>query len=166
MIEFYGELSKKCRQYIWVERHKGVKVIALTIGGIFIIPLIGLSFLGKYAPMITIPFIVILIGYMISISSIKTKSFKKDFINSLPNTIRIQRETIETSGVGGISYKSVNIRDIKEIWDMGTFYAVIFYFPNMDRRFVCQKDLIVEGTIEEFEKLFENKIVRKYEKRD
>ncbi len=43
-----------------------------------------------------------------------------------------------------------------------TFYLhVIFYLPNFNRRFICQKDLITEGTIEEFEEIFKDKIVRK-----
>ena len=78
--------------------------------------------------------------------------------NIIPTTITIENDTIKRSGVQ--SYRIVNTQDIKEILDMGSFYAVIFYFPNMDRRFICQKDLLIEGTIEEFEKLFEDKLVR------
>lgn len=48
----------------------------------------------------------------------------------------------------------------------GEFYDIIFYFSNKVLNCICQKDLIVEGTMEEFEKLFEDKIVRKYEKKD
>ena len=40
------------------------------------------------------------------------------------------------------------------------------YFPSQWSNCICQKDLIIEGTIEEFEKLFEDKIVRKYETTD
>ena len=42
------------------------------------------------------------------------------------------------------------------------FYNKIFFiFPYKSQRFVCQKDLLVQGTIEEFEAVFEGKIVRK-----
>lgn len=59
-----------------------------------------------------------------------------------------------------------SIDDVKKVIDMGEFYDILFYFPSQWSNCICQKDLIVEGTIEEFEKLFEDKIVRKYEKKD
>jgi hypothetical protein len=50
--------------------------------------------------------------------------------NVIPTTITIEDDKIERSGLQ--SYRLVNIQDIKEIWDMGSFYAIIFYFPNSD----------------------------------
>lgn len=47
---------------------------------------------------------------------------------------------------------------IKKIIDEGNFYVIIF--GEHSNGIVCQKNLIVEGSIEEFEKLFEGKIVR------
>ena len=41
------------------------------------------------------------------------------------------------------------------------YYKIFFIFPYKSQRFVCQKDLLVQGTIEEFEAVFEGKIVRK-----
>jgi len=58
-------------------------------------------------------------------------------------------------------YKERKISDVKTITDHGGFYRIHFYFPNLSPSYLCQKDLLVEGTIEEFEKLFEGKIVRK-----
>ena len=57
-----------------------------------------------------------------------------------------------------------DISDVKVVVDWGEWYDIIFYFPYKSVGFICQKDLIVEGTIEEFEKLFEGKIIRKYKK--
>ena len=44
---------------------------------------------------------------------------------------------------------------------MGDFYKIYFYFPHKSNLFVCQKDLIIKGTKEEFEELFSAKIMRK-----
>lgn len=55
--------------------------------------------------------------------------------------------------------KSVN--DIKEIRDYGSFYYISFNTKKILFEYVCQKDLIVSGTIEEFEEQFRDKIVRK-----
>ena len=100
------------------------------------------------------------------LGSRNTKLYKESFVESLPQSIIIENGEVETVGTGELSYKCKSIQDIKEIRDMGNFYAIIFYFPNMDRRFICQKDLLVEGTIEEFEELFKDKIVRKYGTKD
>lgn len=53
---------------------------------------------------------------------------------------------------------------IKQIIDYGEFYQIKLYFVahigfefNI---FICQKDLLTKGTLEEFEKMFDDKIVR------
>ena len=47
------------------------------------------------------------------------------------------------------------------IIDYGEWYYVKFNLGDRDPYFVCQKDLLKNGTIEEFEALFEGKIERK-----
>lgn len=51
------------------------------------------------------------------------------------------------------------IKKIKKILDEGDCYYVIY--SDLDNCIVCQKNLLIEGTIEEFEKIFQNKIKRK-----
>lgn len=53
------------------------------------------------------------------------------------------------------------LKDVKKVVDMGDWYKIYFYFPNKSNIFICQKDLIIQGTIDEFERLFQEKIVRK-----
>ena len=50
-------------------------------------------------------------------------------------------------------------QDVKNVIDKGDFYIINFYFPHT--QMLCQKDLIIQGTIEEFEKIFEDYLVRK-----
>ncbi|MBO5417421.1 MAG: hypothetical protein J6A50_02310 [Clostridia bacterium] len=54
-----------------------------------------------------------------------------------------------------------NISDIKTVWDWGEFYEINFPFGKISEKFICQKDLLTIGSIEEFEDLFADKIVRK-----
>ena len=54
--------------------------------------------------------------------------------------------------------KTIPFSQIKKVKDEGNFYVIIF--GGYSNGIVCQKDLIVEGSIQEFEKLFEGKIVR------
>lgn len=52
-------------------------------------------------------------------------------------------------------------KDIKSIVDKGDSYFISFYFPDKCGTFICQKSSIKQGTIDEFENMFENKIIRK-----
>ena len=54
----------------------------------------------------------------------------------------------------------IPIDEVLEVIDMGTCYR-FKYNTKINILAVCQKNLIVEGTIEEFEELFADKLVRK-----
>lgn len=54
-----------------------------------------------------------------------------------------------------------HIGDAKKVQDFGEFYEIIFPFGKVSEKYICQKSLLVKGTLEEFEALFEGKIVRK-----
>ena len=86
--------------------------------------------------------------------------------DAYPSRILIDIKEKEIFGEYRKGAGSRSIDDVKKVIDMGRFYDIIFYFPNQWANCICQKDLIVEGTIEEFEKLFEDKIVRKYATKD
>lgn len=49
---------------------------------------------------------------------------------------------------------------IKKVIDEKEWYYLKFSYLKLDG-LICQKSLITEGTIKEFEKLFESKIIRK-----
>lgn len=51
------------------------------------------------------------------------------------------------------------ITDVKTVYDYGEFYMLIFPFGNVSSSFICQKDLLTQGTLEDFEDLFKGKIV-------
>ena len=55
-----------------------------------------------------------------------------------------------------------SLSGVKSVFDMGTYYYIKFSTIKNTPIFICQKDLIVQGTIEEFEELFKDKIIRKY----
>ena len=54
-----------------------------------------------------------------------------------------------------------DIQDVKCVYDYGEFYELAFPFGKISEKFICQKDLLSKGSLEEFEALFEDKIVRK-----
>ena len=49
---------------------------------------------------------------------------------------------------------------IKEVRDFGEYYVLIFRDSGNFSQIICQKDLLTKGTIEQFEELFDGKIMR------
>ena len=50
------------------------------------------------------------------------------------------------------------ITDVKQVIDHGEFYELVFPFGKISTNFICQKELLTKGTLEQFERLFEGKI--------
>lgn len=53
------------------------------------------------------------------------------------------------------------VDEVSKVLDYGEFYILVFPFGRVSEKFVCQKNLLTKGSIEEFEALFEGKIVHK-----
>lgn len=51
-----------------------------------------------------------------------------------------------------------DVQDVHKIIDFGEGYYIKFRFPRKFYYCFCQKDLLVEGTISQFEELFQGKI--------
>lgn len=156
MIVFRGAVNNNTLKYIY---NKMMRLGAIAILSEFIIlgfPSILVGILFE-----TWLFFILLTFVFLPITFLMAWSTRKD---QLPYLIRI--DEIEIYAEIGRGAGSRTLDDIKEILDYGDFYDIIFYFPNKVLNCICQKDLIIEGTIEEFEKLFEDKIVRKYEPKD
>lgn len=77
----------------------------------------------------------------------------------VPKKIFIDADTIRMESEKTVAVKSVV--NVKKIIDVGEWYQILFYFPHKNMYFVCQKNLITKGTIQQFEQLFKDKIVRK-----
>ena len=56
------------------------------------------------------------------------------------------------------------VKNVKKVIDFGEWYHIFFLFGFKSPYFVCQKDLLVQGTIEEFERLFDDIIERRDQK--
>ena len=54
-----------------------------------------------------------------------------------------------------------NISDVKQVNEYADYYKINFSFGNLSNVFICQKDLITKGTLEEFDELFADKLVIK-----
>lgn len=159
-IKFSGELSQESKNYILRQNHKVSIVIWLLM---FVTMSTILLFIGYKAKIIIflIPFIVLLaIFVLIIIIFPNLDTPPKKMEQYYPINVNISEDEISFENISFDSYCCRKILDIKRILDCGNFYYIKFYFPY-NHNCVCQKNLISYGTIEEFEQIFEGKIVRK-----
>lgn len=159
MIRFEGQLFRECQKYI--RRKEGIaQSIIFTI--VFMVSAFPLYLM--ITPVITpeVFWTMYLIIYLCFILSSFLLPLKKDFLKSIPHEIIISTEDDTIVSVSANNTLEMTVSNVETIFDMGLWYVIKFSpGPNYPPRFICQKDLIVEGTIEDFEKIFEGKIIIK-----
>ncbi len=106
---------------------------------------------------------VILVGYcslfIIIPLILRIPKSKKERQKMNPKKITIQDGVM--IAINGYGPDSKLVSDVKEVRDYGEFYEIVFPFGKMSTNFICQKDLLVKGSLEKFEKIFKDKLVRK-----
>ena len=153
MIKFSGEISHKCRKFL-INRIKTMTFIASSISSIiFIIPFI---FMTMYINIIFILFIIIF--FLFPLLSFLPPSEKT--INKItPSSISINDNLLISKGSN--FYYETDISWVTKILDYEDWYYIKFNFLYKNQTYICQKNLLIEGSIEDFENLFKGKIVRK-----
>lgn len=164
MLIFDFELQGEIKSYLIKKQKRGMVIVALITALLFFIPalIIGIIwYKNPIALLISIGLFIFSILFFICFS-LWNNPFNA-FYKSIPDKITIDEKDgiIETTGIGQYSYKCFELSEIKEIMDFGSWYEIRFYYPKGSMFFICQKDLIVEGSIEQFEKLFKEKIINK-----
>ena len=149
-IEFAGELSDQTRKYILLRDFKQNLLIDLIIMAIFL-PLAIL--LGPSALSYLILFSLLVVSVFIIIPP-----SKKTQAETLPTSIVIEDGIMVVTTPRQRVVKSVS--DVEKVLDTGYLYHILFIASEKTQLFVCQKDLLVTGTIEDFEHLFEDMIVK------
>lgn len=166
MIEFKGNVSKRCQKYISdLEGKMGLRGSSIAVL-LIMIPATVLA--AVYMP--TIRFLVIIAGILFSVFFLfmvyYSPFMKSTFPMILPTRVVISDDGYITSY--GENFELANsVADATIVVDYGEWYHISFTRNTKiglgNGRFVCQKDLLTQGSIDQFEKLFEGKIVRKYE---
>lgn len=155
MIVFEGEVSEK-------ERDLAVRItnrIMLWIGIIAPLPFVAVTiYVGVCVDYIYLLFLLTYVAFSV-IWGFFVKPGEKDKGDIVPIKVEIDDEHVikETTK----NYNTYRVDEVKRVEDYGDFYRIIFYFPHCDRFCICQKDLITQGTIEEFEEMFAGYIVKK-----
>lgn len=151
MIEFYGELSAKCKKYLLKKEAMVSLISASIVSMLFCIPIIVAIFMLHWIFIIAILVLILLVVFS------AVRPLPKYYNRIFPTRITIKDETIISEGKKFCYERSVS--QVKKVIDMGEWYKIEFYFPYKNLRFTCQKDLLIQGTINDFENLFEEKII-------
>lgn len=153
MIVFNGELSENNKKFL-NRKMKNVSIISTCI--ISIILVIPITLAVVFDDTIwAIAYIIIPALILFSVVPIP----KKKWDTICPTEISINDETVIIHGE--TFHQEREISQLKRIIDFGDCYKMEFVFPHKSFSCLCQKNLIVKGTLEEFEERFADIIVRK-----
>ena len=154
MIVFKGALCKTCEKFL---ARKYSKLQFLSS----IIPASLVSVLFVILAFATYPLMALgtlwFMGWPFILARLSLS--KKEIEKIAPKEIYINVEDETIGVVSKVSRREHSISAVKQIIDYGEWYDIVFYMGDKDISAVIQKDLIVNGTIEEFEQLFKDKIV-------
>ena len=163
MIEFDGKISGAAKKQMF-KRGKQMGISILVMGLTIFFPFVILmwkdleSFSSFSIWQLPIAYIAVciflpLIAWVLPIS-------KKDKDALTTCKVFVDKEYIVAIlGNGSEEYKLIS--DAKKLNDYGDFYELVFSLrAGKSENFICQKNLLTKGTLNEFEALFEGKIVR------
>ncbi len=155
MIEFNGDLSNSCKKFLikkqMIVQCKGslLTVIPFAVIILFVAIPNRLSVL-----LFLIPLAIFAFFSMMPPSQKTQKSF-------VPKRIYIDLDNEEIIHECEKMKRSHPLQSVKSIIDHGEWYYIEFDFANRDLYYICQKDLLTQGTLEDFEILFRGKIKKK-----
>ena len=152
MIVFEGQISGKCKEGI-LRRNARISFIGGLITSIlFAIPTVVLAL---KIDLIVLLFFLILVPFPF-LSAIPPK--EKYYPIIFPSKITIDTQTRKMTTQSSQFYAESSITEVIKVLDKGEWYHI--YFKHKEGRFICQKDLLINGSLAEFEEIFRDKIIR------
>ena len=151
MIEFKGIISDKCASHMR-NRETMLKLrFCLPLGIALAIPF-AIDAISNEPISWVVVVAFLLFGFIGAVPP-----SKKDYATYLPNSVIIEGNSIAISCEN--LYQSREVEQVKKVIDFGEWYQIVFAFPHKSLYFICQKDLLVKGTLEDFEGKFKGLIV-------
>lgn len=159
MIEFFGTLCEQCQRDISRRNRKMVAIVftcfTILLG---VIPTVVLYMKGDedfyefFGLAVLMSIVAIIFWLPINVIRKPPQGVSTDIL------VQIDGDYVISSGYLGMQKKP--IKKVKKVIDAGEWYYLVFKWSGINASFVCQKNLLTQGTLEEFEALFEGKIVR------
>ena len=157
IIEFDGQPTGQCKRFMQKRVAKSETLIVIIAMCVVMIPVsfLLLEFLDPWVFYMIIPAVICIIA-VVGI---------RPFLNIEQSTVLPSKIVIHANGHMESISKSFHwvkmVEDVEQVLDCGEWYQINFVPGEKNEYFICQKDLIILGNIEDFEKLFEGKLVRK-----
>lgn len=153
MIEFSGYLTGSALKFYFKKEEKTLQnffiILSLLVVPAFFVVFRNIINLKSILVFLLFPLFAIILPRIVvrldKKSITKRIYFQDDIVCNITDNITVSRQ----------------IEEIQEVHDYGDFYFLILPSINKSSGFLCQKSLLSKGTLEDFEKLFEGKIVRK-----
>lgn len=86
--------------------------------------------------------------------------FKRQKFKIIPTRISINEKEIVAAFPDG-STATEEMKNVKKVIDYGDYYEFVFHVKS-GKYYFCQKNLLSKGTLQDFETMFQNVIVKKY----
>ena len=159
MIVFSGEFSEESKRYV-LKQNARIGLLVSSISAL-IATVIVVTIAIIYSLWLILLFLIIF-ALLVMLATLTPYIQRKRILKLIvPSKIVMNKE----GGYIRIYFRNTAIVEkklskIKKVIDEGKHYYIKLKLPKIDG-FLCQKDLLVEGTIEEFEEVFQSKIVRK-----
>ena len=144
-FKFAGELSDENKRYLLKEQIKLNLVMGILFPFILSVPIV---LLAVYYYKLILLFLII--PFLILVMFIINPFYSKEF----PKEIEIIDDVIYITT--GFATYSRDVAAVKKVYDIGDAYYFSFYLPKTSVC-LCQKDLLVEGTLEDFEQIIQSK---------
>lgn len=152
MIEFDGKLTGAAKKFFY-RRNICVASLIMLVSGLYatIGDLIVFYWWFDYFEWDNVYtcFLFLLIVTLLPCTMILSKRI-------LPKKITIKGNFIFSQT--GLRKQKISKYDVKKVYDYGEYYFIQPDFLHFTSIFVCQKELLTRGTIEDFEKMFEGKL--------
>ena len=165
MFEFKGKISKECKKYILLQKAK-IDTCIISIAGLFVLTIAVPSFIFIFDLSSSLVLFVIIDACLVMVVCACTAFFSAqgDVTQGeyIPLRVVISEDgTITQYTRRSEHYSSVD--EVKKVVDYGDWFVLVCPSPTGfgRREIVCQKDLLLQGTMEDFIKLFDGKITHK-----
>lgn len=155
MIEFNGYLNGSAEKAFF---RKGRNIILK--GYLILVPMSLPAIIMGGRILHSVTFIYAVLGFLLVLPLFFfIPQSKKERMALLPKRIYTDGETIVV--IAERYSESKLIGDVSSVIDHGEYYELSFPFGKISDKFICQKSLLAQGTLAEFEALFSNKLIRK-----
>ena len=151
MIIFEGQISGKCKEGVLRKGAKNSFIGGLITSILFAIPTVVLAL---KIDLIILLFLLVIIPFPF-LAAIPPK--EKYYPMIFPSKVTIDTQTGRMTTQSSQFFAESSITEVVKVLDKGEWYLI--YVKSKDGRFICQKDLLTNGTLDEFEKNFKDKLV-------